>query len=127
MRFHNFLYNSFEFFLFCLIYSIFSVNTCDRTVGRNLDNVHAIDITELFFFCQGSTCHTGFFLIFIKEVLECDGCKCLALTFYFYMLFCLNCLMQTVRITTSRHDTSGKLINDQDLVICNNVILITVH
>ena len=127
MCFHNFLYNCLEFLLFCLIYSIFSVDTCDRTVGRNLDNVHAVDITELFFLCQGCTCHTCFLCIFIEEVLECNGCKRLALTFYFYMLFCLNCLMKSVRITTSRHNTSGKLINDQDFIIRNYIILITVH
>ncbi len=47
--------------------------------------------------------------------------------FYLYMLFCLDCLMQTIRITTSRHDTSGKLIDDQNLIIFYNIILITEH
>ena len=43
------------------------------------------------------------------------------------MLFCFDCLMKSVRITASWHDTSGKLINDQDLVILNYVVLILVH
>ena len=43
------------------------------------------------------------------------------------MLFRLDCLMKTIRITTARHDTSGKLINDQDLVIFYNIILILMH
>ena len=43
------------------------------------------------------------------------------------MLFCFDCLMQTVGITTSRHDTSGKFIDNQYLVILYHVIFITEH
>ena len=43
------------------------------------------------------------------------------------MLFCLNRLMQTVGVTASRHDTSGKLIDDHNLIILYDVILITEH
>ena len=43
------------------------------------------------------------------------------------MLFRLDRLMKTIGVTTARHDTSGKLINDQDLVIFYNIILILVH
>ena len=43
------------------------------------------------------------------------------------MLLCLNCLMQSVRVTSSRHNTSGKLIDDHNLIILNHVILITEH
>ena len=43
------------------------------------------------------------------------------------MLLCLDRLMQTVGITAARHDTSGKLIDDQDLIILNHIILIPEH
>ncbi len=43
------------------------------------------------------------------------------------MLFCFDGLMQTVGITTSRHDTSGKFINDQHLIVLYHIILITEH
>ena len=43
------------------------------------------------------------------------------------MLFCLDCLMETIRIAASRHNTSGKFINDQNLVIFYHIILITEH
>ena len=43
------------------------------------------------------------------------------------MLFCLDRLMQSVRITTARHNTSGKLIDDKDLVIFYHIILIAEH
>ena len=35
--------------------------------------------------------------------------------------------MKSVRITASRHDTSGKFINDQDLIIFYYIILVTEH
>ena len=43
------------------------------------------------------------------------------------MLLRLDCLMQTIGITTPRHDTSGKLIDDQNLIIFYNIVLIAVH
>ncbi len=43
------------------------------------------------------------------------------------MLLCLDSLMQSVRITTSRHDTSGKLIYDKHLIILYHIVLIFEH
>ena len=59
--------------------------------------------------------------------LECDRRKRFTLSFDLNMFFCFDCLMKSVRITTSRHDTSGKFINDQNLVIFYNIILVFVH
>ena len=121
------LHNCFIFLFLCHIYGIVQVDTLYRTVGRNLHNVHAVNITEFFFFGKRRTCHTCFFLIFVKEILEGDRCECLTLTFYLYMLFRLNRLMQTIGITASRHDTSRKLVYDQNLIIFYDIILITEH
>ena len=122
-----FLYNCFEFFLLSLVYSILMIDTCYRTVCRNFNNVHSINITELLFLGKCSTGHTGFLVKFVEEVLECNGCKCLALSLNLYMLLRLDCLMQTIGITASRHDTSGKLIYNHNLIVLYNVILITEH
>ena len=43
------------------------------------------------------------------------------------MFLCFDRLMQSVRITASRHDTSCKLINNENLVIFYNIILILEH
>ena len=43
------------------------------------------------------------------------------------MLFGFDCLMKTVGITTSRHNTSGKFINDEYLIIFYNIVLISMH
>ena len=127
MGFFNFIHNGMEFFFFGHVYRIIQVFTENRSVGRDFNYVHSVDITELFFFGKCSTGHAGFLFIFIEEVLECDCCKCLALTFYLYMLFCLDCLMQAIRVASSRHDTSGKLVYDQYFIIFYYIILITVH
>ena len=103
------------------------IDTCYRTVGRDLNNIHSVNITELFFLSKRCTSHTGFLVKFVKEVLECNGCKCLALSLNLNMLLRLNCLMQAIGITASRHDTSGELINDHNLIVLYNVILITEH
>ena len=43
------------------------------------------------------------------------------------MLLRLDGLMQAIRIAASWHDTSGKLIHDQDLIILHHIILIPEH
>ena len=103
------------------------IDTLDRFIGRDFNNVHTVNITELLFLCECCTSHTGLFVKFVKEVLECDRCKRLALTFYFYMLFRFDRLMKSVWITASRHNTSGKFINDHNLVIFYHVVLIAEH
>ena len=43
------------------------------------------------------------------------------------MLLRLDRLMETIAVTTARHDTSGELVDDKYLVILDHVVLITVH
>ena len=127
VRFLNLVADCEKFLFLGLVYRIMQVLTDNRLIGRNLHNVHSIDCPELFFLSQCRTGHTGFFIIFIEEILERDICKSLAFPFYFYVLFCLNCLMKSIRVTTTWHNTSGKLINDKYLVIFYHIILIAEH
>ena len=103
------------------------IDTDHWLIRRNLYYVHAVNIHELFIFGHSSTSHTGFLCILIKEVLECDRCKSLRLSVNLYMLLCLDCLMKTIRITTSRHNTSGKFINDKNFVVFYYVISVSEH
>ena len=128
MRFFHGFNDCVVFFLFCLIYCVFEIFSLNRTVGRDLYNVHSVNITELFFLSQGSTCHTALLLILVEQVLECNSCQCLALSSDLHMLFCFDRLMQSVRIPSSRHDTSGELIHDHNLsLLSHHVILIAEH
>ena len=119
--------HGFEFFFLGFIHRILQVFPDHGYVRRDLHNVHAVDAGELVLFCLCSTGHAGLFVIFIKEILECDRCQSFGFSLYFHMLFCFDRLMQTVRITSARHNTSGKLIDDQDLIILDHIILITEH
>ena len=127
MRFLHGIHNRVQLFLFGLIYTVLIVDTDHWTVCRHYDNIHAVDIPKLLLLRERCTCHTALFVKLIKKVLKCDGCKRLALTLNFDVLFCLNCLMQAVRIAASRHDSPCKFIHDQYLIVLHHVILIAEH
>ena len=116
-----------QFFTFCLINRIVVVNTGNRFISRYFHNVHSVNFTELFFLGKRCTCHTAFFVVFIKEVLKRNRCQRPTFSFYFYMLFCFDRLMQTVGITASRHNASGKFIYDQHFIIFYHIILVAEH
>ena len=96
MGFLDGLHNGIEFFFLSHINSIVIVDTGHRSVGGDLNNVHAVNVTELFFLREGSTGHTGFLVVFVKEVLEGNSGKCLALSSHLHMLFRFNRLVKTV-------------------------------
>ena len=114
MRLLHFLNDSLILLLLGLIHSIFKIHTLYRLVGRNLDNVHAVYITELFFLSKRRTRHTALLVKFIEQVLECDRRQRLALPAHFHMFLRLDRLMKPVGITAARHDTSGELIDDHN-------------
>ena len=128
MRPLYFLDDCFVFFFFRLVDRVFQVHSLYRDIGRDLDNVHAVDVAELFFLGKGSTSHAALLLKFIEQVLECDGCQGLALPAHLHVLLRLDRLMEAVGITASRHDTSCKLIDDHDLTLrCDHIVLIFEH
>ena len=128
MRPLYFFNNRFVFFFFCLVNRVFQIHSLYRDIGRDLHYVHPVNITEFFFLCKSSTCHTALLFKFIEQVLECDCCKCLAFPSYLHMFLRLDRLVKTVRITASRHDTSCKLIHDHDLALrSDHIVLILEH
>ena len=68
IAFSEILFCSWEFLFFRHVYGIVHIHTDDRAVGRDLDNVHAVDVTELLLLGEGSTCHAGFFLVFVAHI-----------------------------------------------------------
>ena len=115
-------------FLFpCLIYTVLMIDTRNRFIGRNRHHVHAVDIAELLFLRQSRTGHTCFLPELVKKVLESDGGQGLALPLYLHPLLGLDGLVQAVGITPPGHDTTGKLIHNQHLVVLNHIVLVTEH
>ena len=127
MRFFHCVTDRQKFFFFRLIYDVLQIFTLHRDICGNLNNIHAVYIAKFLFLCQSRTCHTAFLFKFIKKVLERDSRKRLAFTFYFYMLFGFYCLMEPVGITASRHNTPGKFIYNQNLIVLYHIILIPEH
>ena len=123
----NAVANRLEFLLLCLEYRIIKIDSLYRQIGRNNDNIHTVDVSELLLLCLSGTCHTCLLGKLVKEVLEGDGSQCSALTADIYMLLSLDSLMKTVGITASRHNTSGEFINDDNFIILDYIILVSVH
>ena len=90
------LNDSLVFFFLCLIYGVLPVHSLYRDIGRDLDDVHSVNITELFFFRQRSTRHTALFVKLVEQVLECDRRESLALSLHLHMLLRLDRLMEAV-------------------------------
>ena len=103
------------------------VDSGDFTVGRDLDDVHTVDVLELALFRLGGTGHAGLFLIFVEEVLERDRRECTALAFDLNVLLSLDGLMQAVGITASGHQTAGELVYDDNLIVLDHIVLIARH
>ena len=103
------------------------VDTGNRPVGRNLDDVQTVNLTELVFLGQRRTGHAGQLFVQTEVVLERDGRQCLVLTLNLDMLLGLNRLMQTVRVTASEHQTAGELVDDNNLVIADDIVDILLH
>ncbi len=121
------LHNSVELFLSGLVYRVLQVFPCNRLVGGDFNNVHPVNIAKFPLFREGRTCHARFLFKFIKEILEGNRGKGLAFPFYLHMLFCFYCLMETVGIPSSRHNTSGKLVHYQHLVVLYHIVLVPEH
>ena len=78
-------------------------------------------------FRHGGTRHTGELLIQAEKVLVGDGSEGMVLALYRDTLFCLNCLMQALTVTASRHLTTGKLIDDDHLTVFDDVIFVALE
>ena len=111
ISFPDCVHDSAEFFFLCLVNSVLLIDTDDGTVGGNLDDIHAVDLTELALLRQGCTGHAALFVEFIEKVLEGDRRKGPALTLDLDVLLCLDRLVQTVGVTASGHNTAGELID----------------
>ncbi len=120
-------HNGCELLALGLEYRIVSIDTCHRTVGRNHDDIHSVDLAELLLLGLCRTGHAALFVKLIKEVLERDGRQRLGFALDLYVLLRLNGLMQAVRIPSSRHHASGELVDDHNLIVLDDVIMIARH
>ena len=127
MSLHDITNHCTEFACFCAVNHILQVFSLYRQVCGDLDNVHAVDVTEFVFFCFCSTGHTALFRIFIEVVLECDGSQSLAFSAHLQIFLCFDGLMQTVGVSSAGHHTTCEFIDDDDLAFVYHIVLIQMH
>jgi len=116
-----------EFFSLGLVDGVLVVVADDGAVGRDLDDVHAVDIAELALLGQGGTGHAGLFIEFIEKVLEGDRRQGPALALDLDVFLGLDGLVEAVGIAAAGHDAAGELVDDQDLVVLDDVVVVAVH
>ena len=107
------------------IHQIVMINADDRAIGRNDLYGHVVDLTKLRVLCHCRTRHTGELLIHQEVVLERNGCKSLIFFSNLNTFFCLNCLVKTLRVPSTFHNTAGKLIYNLNFTVHDNILLIT--
>ena len=88
--------NGIVFLALGAVNTVVHIITSNRFIGRDNNYIQFVDIPELACFRLGRTGHTGKLMIHTEIVLQRDGCESLRCAFHFHVLFCFNCLMQTV-------------------------------
>ena len=127
VTFLDLLDNMLVFCSFRLENNIGQVLSDQGLVGGYLNNIQLIDLAEFLRFRGSRTRHARKLLIKPEVILESDGSKRFALVLYLNALFCFDCLMQTVVITSAEHDTAGELVYYEYLTVLDNIIDITAH
>ena len=76
--------------------------------------------------CVGRSRHARQFPIQTEIILKGDGGHGLVLSLNRHTLFGFNRLVQTIAPTATRHQTTGELVNDDNLAVLVHVMLIAV-
>ena len=127
MAFLDLVADCLELSALVLVYLIVVINTDNRLVRGYLYNVQAVDLTELGFLGHSGTGHTGQLVVQAEEILECDGSQRLALAVYLNAFLRLDSLVESVVVAAAEHQTSGELVNDNDLAVLDNVVNVQLH
>ena len=102
---------------------VFVVDSLDRLVGRNLDDIQPIDLLKLFCLGEGGAGHTGQLVVEAEIILEGNGRQCLRLLPHWHVLLGLDRLVQTLAIATPFHQASGELVDDDHFAVLSDDIV----
>ena len=123
-QFFDFLDNSFILFAFRLVNAVVHILSCNRTVGRDHDYVQFVDIPKFACFRFSSTGHTGQFVIHTEVVLQSNGSEGLCSSFHFHTFLSFDSLVQSVRVTTTFHNTTGLFVYNLHLTVDYYVFIV---
>ena len=108
------------------IHKVIEVVALNRTVRWNCLHGKVIDLSKLRVLGHCSTRHARELVIKTEVVLERDCSERLVFLAHIYAFLGFNCLVKTLRIASTFHNTTGKFINNFDFAIRNNILLIAV-
>ena len=98
-----------------------------RHVGGDFQNLEIVDVLKLVGLGRRGAGHAAELLVHAEVILERDRGECLVLRLDRLMLLGLECLVQTLRITTARHHAAGELVDDDDLAVAHDVVLVALE
>ena len=110
-----------------LIDHVIVVNAGNGFVGGNLHDVNVVNRGEFLFLRQSRARHSGELGIQTEEILEGDGGKGAVLAGHIDPFLGLNGLMQTLVIASAKHQTAGKLVNNDDLTVFDHIVDVPFH
>ena len=119
---HDLIDDGIVFLAFGAIDTVVHIDTRNRLVGRDHNDIQFVDIPELTCLGLCRTGHTGEFMIHTEIVLQRDRRESLGSTFNFHVLFGFHCLVQTIRPTTTFHNTACLLVHDLHLTAVDDII-----
>ena len=127
MTLFNVSYNSLELSVNGSIDQVIQVLTLNRAIRRNNLNRNVINLTELCILGHCGTSHTRELVVHEEVILERNSCQSLILFTHLNVLFCLDCLVKTLRIATAFHNTTSELINNLYFTVNDNILLVTME
>ena len=107
-----------------LVDKIFSVLPHNAGIRRNDNNIKFVDFIKLrrFGFC--STGHASELFIEAEKVLDGDRRHGLRLALNLHILLCFDSLVQTVAVTASCKNSSGKFIDNHHLTVLHHIFVV---
>ena len=120
-------YNSLELSINGAIDQVIKILTLNRAIRWNNLNRNVVNLTELCVLSHCSTSHTRELVIHEEVILERNSCQSLVFFTYLNVLFCLDCLVKTLRIATAFHNTTSKLVNNLNFTVNDNILLVTME
>ena len=103
------------------------IDAADRNVGRDLEDVEAVDVEELVGLGRGGAGHAGELLVQAEVVLEGDRGQRLVLGLDLDALLGLESLVQAFRVAAAGHHAAGELVDDDDLAAFDDVVAIALE
>ena len=106
----------------CPVNLVVFVQPNHRHVRRHVDDFETVNLGEFCSLRHGGARHAGQFRVEAEIVLEGDRGERLILCLHFDAFFGFQRLVQSVRIPAAFHHAAGKLVDDDDFTVFDDVI-----